>query len=156
MKHLSKASGDVTKKIFQKKYILLGRLLGHWEDIIGTQFALSCSPAKLSYRKNPKNPKKPFAVLCIAVSSAHATLLHYQKDVILQRINQVFGETLITDIKFVPIKSNENAELRKPLTTKKAVLSEKDRSAIAQSLHSLEDTDIKSRLQNLGEYIFNS
>ncbi len=156
MKHLSKAAGDVSKKIFQKKYVVLGRLLDQWVDIVGERFAYNCSPSRLSFRKNPKNPKKPFTVLSIAVSSAYATILHYQKDVILQRINQVFGDDMIADIKFVPQKSNQNTTGEKSKALKAPDISEKNLAIVAESLRVIEDPDMKARLESLGKLIYRS
>ena len=100
LKLISDAVPKVTSKTFSRKYIALGRIVTHWEDIIGKEIADKAQPVKIHYRKAKDKQKKAEATLEVAVTSADAALLHYQKDVILERINQIFGDRWVTDLKF--------------------------------------------------------
>lgn len=91
MKSISRSVPGLLGQVFQRKYIALGRIVTHWKEIVGEDFAERAQPAKIHYFK-PKIPKeKATATLDIAASSADCAVLVYQKDVILQRINQIFG-----------------------------------------------------------------
>ena len=149
MKPLSAATAKIAALSFERKYIALGRIVNNWEAIVGAKLAHKVQPNKLHYRKKP-NSKKPDVTLEIAASSADATLLHYQKDLILERINQIFGEQWISAIRFVQVASNAPVKRRKkapaPLTTD-------EKNTLSTLLGSIKDQDIKCRLETLGQAI---
>lgn len=126
---------------------MLGRLVTHWQDIVGADLADRAQPVKIRYRKVPGS-KKAEASLDIAASTAEATLLHYRKELILERINQIFGERLVTALRFVPMAANEapQARARRP---QKAV-TPKDREDLANLLAQIDDPGLKERLETLG------
>ncbi|MBX2833473.1 MAG: DUF721 domain-containing protein [Micavibrio sp.] len=134
---------------FERKYIALGRIINHWETIVGAKMAHKAQPIKLNYRKGPVKGK-PTATLEIAASSADATLLHYQKDLILERINQVFGERWISAIKFVQVPVNAQDLKRKKMPPP---LTEVEKKSLSGTLNCVEDQDIKMRLESLGRSI---
>jgi hypothetical protein len=149
MKPLSRSVPGLLGKMFQRKYIALGRIVTHWQEIVGPGFAARAQPAKIQYFK-PKNPaQKPTATLEIAASSADCSLLVYQKDLILQRINRLFGDGWVTDLKFLHI------EPKTPLKPPKKVknLTEDDKNYLSQVLADVDDPDIKERLASLGQSV---
>lgn len=151
MRPLGEATARVSGKSFSRKYIALGRILNNWEEIVGKDLADKAQPVKIRYYKKEKQ-KKPRAALDIAVSPAQATLLHYQKGLILERINHIFGDKWITAIKFVTRPANNKAvapekkEDLPPLTP-----SEKKR--LSTVLDKVADKDIQERLSRLGQAI---
>ena len=155
MRPLSEATARVTGQNFKRKYIALGKIVNSWSEIVGEKLATKAQPVKIRYRKyKAAQTEKPEVLLDIAVSSAEATLLHYQKDLILERINQIFGERLIDDIRFVSTPSNEGMIRRKKIKTpltgqEKTTLSH----MLTDMLGSVSDPDIKDRLISLGESI---
>ncbi|MCB1531280.1 MAG: DUF721 domain-containing protein [Alphaproteobacteria bacterium] len=152
MRPISESTARIVKKSFSRKYIALGRIVNNWEEIVGQQLADKAQPVKIHYHKREKS-QAPDATLDIAVSTANATLLHYQKDLILERINQVFGEQWITGIRFVNIPSNEEVILRK---RSKRTLSASEQESLANMVASIADGDIKERLNRLGTEILTS
>ena len=148
LKLLSSAIPKVTDKTFSKKYIALGRIVTHWEDIIGNELKQKAQPIKIHYRKSKDKKAPPNATLEIAVSSADAALLHYQKDVILMRINQIFGDAWITDIKFKHFTPDIK---EKSVPTRKKVLDQTEEKNLSDMLENIEDSDIKSRLMQFGQ-----
>ncbi len=150
MRPLSEATGRIAGQNFQRKYVALGRIVQHWSDIIGAELARKAQPVKIHYRKFEKS-KEPQASLDIAVSSADATLLHYQKDLILERINQIFGERWISSIRFVNVPANEikSSAFKKPKTP----LSSEEKQSLNSLLENIADHDIKARLETLGNEI---
>jgi len=153
MKRLSDAVAPVTSRSFERKYIALGRIVKCWPDIIGKQLAVKAQPVKIHYRKATQN-KKASATLEIAVSSADATLLHYQKDLILQRLNHLFGDSWITAIKFVPIADNDQIRFKAPRrNAAKRPLTQAQKKTLSAVLEDIEDNDILSSLSSLGEHV---
>ncbi|MCB9983968.1 MAG: DUF721 domain-containing protein [Rhodospirillales bacterium] len=149
MRPLSEATARIAGKSFERKYIALGRIVNNWSDIVGEKLADKGQPVKIHYRKK-KGAQKPEATLEIAASSADATLLHYQKDLILERINQIFGERWICAIKFVNIPSNTQGKVfKKP----KAPLTAEEKKTLSDVLFGIEDADMRARLERLGQSI---
>lgn len=144
---LSEAVPKVTDKTFSRKFVALGRVVTHWREIMGPEFAAKAQPLKIHYRKAKEKNTPPQARLDIAVSSADAVLLTYQKDVILERINQVFGDRWITDIEFIHLPDNAplpTVKARKPLT-------ESQKNHLSQLLESVSDPEIRARLETFGK-----
>lgn len=150
LKPLSSSLPKVTGQVFSRKYIALGRIVTQWEEIIGSELADKAHPLKIHYRKPKDKKEAPKATLEIAVSSAQASLLHYQKGLILERINQIFGDRWITDLKFSHIQSG-GQEKPRPQERPLKQAAEKNLNEI---LVNIEDMDIRSRLKAFGEAFF--
>ncbi|MGH1398310.1 MAG: DUF721 domain-containing protein [Alphaproteobacteria bacterium] len=150
MRPLSESTARVSGKICERKYIALGRIVKNWREIVGENLADKAQPVKLHFRKKKKDGEKPDARLDIAVSSAHATALHYQKGLILERINQLFGEAWISSIRFVdtPMKAQDI----KPKKTYQP-LTNNEKNHLSNILETVEDAEMQSRLGSLGEAI---
>lgn len=146
---LSNTVPKVTGKIFGRKYIMLGRLLTQWTEIVGEDLANKTTPVKLRSMKDYKTGKR-ISTLDISASTADATLLHYRKDLILERLNLLFGEGLITAIRFVPKAINESKPAR---NYRKKPLSFDEKEFLSSVLEDVEDDSIKEKLQKLGKAI---
>ena len=129
---------------------MLGRLVTRWEDIVGADLAAKTQPVKIRYYK-PKNGGEASASLDIASSPADATVLHYRKDLILERINQIFGNRWITAVRFVPAAAN--TQRTAPISRPKKILSEAQKGSVSSLLTGISDPDIQSRLERLGHAI---
>lgn len=146
MRLLSKSVPNVTGKTFQKKYILLGRIVTQWAEIVGDEMAQKTQPVKLKWRKTPDKSKQ--FTMEVAANSAEATLLQYRTDLIIEKLNMLLGERMITAIRFVPISSNT----QKPVTaiTKPETLNPDDENYLSKTLENIEDPDIQEKLKSLG------
>lgn len=158
MKLISESLPKATEKVFTRKYIMLGRLLTRWEDIVGQAFYAKTQPVKIRYFKTKTRSKtaKSKVLLEIASSTADATVLHYQKDLILERINQIFGDGFVDDIKFVPANGSEQLSRGKTGRHSKKppkTITHDEKARLEELLNSVEDEEIKKRLQNLGTSI---
>ena len=149
MKPVSRSVPGLLGKVFERKYIALGRIVTHWKEIVGPDFAERSQPAKIHYFKPKVAKEKAFATLDIAASSADCAVMVYQKDVILQRINHIFGDQWITDIKFLHV---EPKQAKKPPKRTKN-LTETEKNHLSQILETVDDPDIKERLERLGKSI---
>jgi hypothetical protein len=149
MRPVSESTARIARHNFSKKFVAIGRIVEHWDDIMGNEFADKAQPIKLNYRKGVKG-KKATATLDIATTSSFATTLPYQKGLILERINRIFGDQWITDIKFVASELSET-----PITPKKrnTPLTGSEKNYLSSVLGNVEDPDIKERLERLGKSI---
>ncbi len=149
MTPVSRSVPGLLGKVFQRKYIALGRIVTHWKEIVGPDFAERAQPAKIHYIK-PKQPKeKPTATLDIAASSADCAVLVYQKDVILQRINNLFGDGWVHDIKFKHVEPKMKSKPPKRVKT----LTDGEKNHLSQLLETVDDPELKERLEKLGQSI---
>jgi len=155
MRPLSDAVIKVTGKTFSRKYVALGRVLNHWPDIVGHDFASKAQPVKIHYRPQKeikgRKAKPPEATLEISTSTADATVMHYQKDLIIERMNQIFGEKWITSVRFVTTPANAVRTVQKPRIKKP--LSAEKKNYLSGALASIQDDDMKQRLESLGASI---
>ena len=152
MKPLSHSAARIAGKSFERKYVALGRIVKAWAQIVGTDLASKAQPVKINYRKRERG-KANEARLDIAVNSADATILHYQKDLILERINQVFGERWVTDIRFVHVPTDSTV-LKPSSARQHPGLSDQEQETLqgvlGGMLQDVEDADIRERLKTLG------
>jgi len=153
LKPLSERIPAIAGQAFSRKFVMLGRILTYWTDIVGADLASKTQPVKLQYRK-PKDGGKATATLSISTSSAEATMLHYRKELILERINQIFGEKFVTAVRFVPTETAEQ-DFKKPGKPRK-ILTETDKTYLSGVLESIEDPGLKAQLENLGKAILQS
>lgn len=152
MKRLADTIGPVTSRSFERKYIALGRIVKSWPDIMGEKLAGRAAPSRLLYRRPKDKSRKPTAILEIAVSSAEATAMHYQKDLILERLNRLFGDEWVADIKFVPAPGRMS-EKKPRIKSRQAPLTEDQKKSLSLLLEKIEDPDILARLDTLGQHI---
>lgn len=151
MRPLSEATAKLSGRFFKRKYLALGRIVSHWNDIVGQDMADKAQPVKIYYQKRKNQKTPPKARLDIATTPSHATALHYQKDLILERIAQIFGERWIDSIRFVTQATNIDGP--KMPVTKERVLSARDKADLARALEAIGDQDLKNRLEKLGEAV---
>ena len=149
LKLISSAVPKVTNKTFKRKYIALGRIVTQWREIIGEKMADHAQPLKIHYRKPKRKGDPPRATLDIAASSAQASILIMQKGLLLEKINHIFGEALVTDIRFV----HQTTAQSKTSSTKKHLqpLTQEEKNSLSNMLDAVEDDELKSRLSSMGE-----
>ena len=137
----------VADKVFKRKFVALGRLVTRWPDIVGDKMASQAQPQKIRYRKPKRQGEKGEAILEIATSSANASLLIMQKGMLLEKINYLFGDGWITDIKFVHAPANAPTKRKKQTKS----LTEQEKNSLSQMLETIEDPEIKEKLMNMGQ-----
>lgn len=108
----------------------------------------AAQPKKIHYRKARRKGDPATITLEIATSSANASLLIMQKGVLIEKINHIFGEQMITDIKFIHqpsnIPSQNHIKSKKPL-------SEQEKNTLSDKLNHIEDNAVRERLMKFGE-----
>lgn len=142
----------VTGKTFARKFITLGKVINYWAEAVGPELAAKSYPIGMSVRKTrkkDKNDRELVATLEIATSSADATLIHYQKKMILERLSLLLGASMIEDIKII-----HNA----PVATMAALSAPIATSALPPAPHlpildHVDDPELRLALARLGQYI---
>lgn len=147
MKPIAEPIARISGQSFSRKYVALGRIVNQWPQIVGQDLATKAQPVKVNYRKVQKDKKKLQASLDIATSSADATILHYQKDLIIEKINNIFGEAWITAIRFVHVPANKKETKRSKPEVKPCA---EEENSLRDILQNVEDQDIRNTLMNLG------
>ncbi|MFA7276057.1 MAG: DciA family protein [Pseudobdellovibrionaceae bacterium] len=150
LRPLSSSISALTAQTFARKFVALGRILNQWNDIVGPELASKCQPVKINYRKPKNKGDKPQATLDIAASSADATFLHYQKGLILAKINQLFGDDWISGIRFVHVAVNAP-----DVTVNKAISApnKEEITRVSEILGDVDDLELRNRLEKLGQSV---
>jgi hypothetical protein len=148
LKHLSQSLNKVTRHICERKYIKMGRILTHWDDIVGADISTRCYPVKI--RNQRRNGTYSTSVLDIATSSAQAMILSYRKELILQRINLLFGEELVTDLRFLHKDSgHQNVPPSPVFTPENRALSIEQQDCLKKMIETVDDDGLKQRIESL-------
>ncbi|MDP7141914.1 MAG: DciA family protein [Alphaproteobacteria bacterium] len=153
---LAKTLPRITNKVCNRKFVMLGRLLDHWEEIMGKELAGKTQPVKIRYFKARKKNDQPRATLEIAASAAESTALHYRKALIMERLNMIFGgDSWITDIKVVPQVANNRKKSGNPLRykNKERTLLPSEKKSLDDALATVEDPEIKKKLTTFGKAV---
>ena len=153
LRPLSVSVAYITRRSFAKKFVALSRILEFWSDIIGTEFANIAQPIKLSYRKGKTKDNKPSATLHIAAAPSDSAILHYQTDLILARINQIFGDEFVSKIKFEPLNDTSHSGFirEEPYKKPHGSLPEPAQNRLNDTLSDISDPDLRLRLEKLGQ-----
>lgn len=96
LKPITQLIRPVVKKILPQKNVVFQQLFDMWSDIVNGTEAKNTIPEKLSF---PKDQQKNGVLSIWAQSSAQATEVTYNRMMLIQRINSVFGYALLADIK---------------------------------------------------------
>lgn len=122
------------------------RALNHWVDIIGHDMAPYSTPVKVGFKKQ-KDRKTgeiiSIRVLKIKADSAIATKIAMREQIILQRLNTVFGTS---DFQKISIEQGRvSHQIKKPNITKK--------STPQMTLDHVDDPILRERLESLGQAV---
>ncbi len=116
---------------------------------MGKEFSDKAVPVKINYRKKTRN-KEQSATLDIATTSSYATILPYQKGVILERLNRLFGDNWITDIRFIAGNFEEAPKEKKKIISP---LTQSEKKYLSGVLDKIDDPDLNAKLESLGKAI---
>jgi len=146
---LSDLVPGLTKDILGKKSLLFGKMLAEWTHIAGAEIAAKTIPLDLKYAK--KLDQKSQATLHLAVQSAYALELSYQKSLLIERLNMFFGYPAIKDIKMVQqdnIMSN-----KKSVPPRLRPLTMQEEKVLDELVGGIQENDLQTALKNLGKAI---
>ena len=132
----------IVKPVFKARGLMEGKIITHWERIVGERIANLAIPEKITFPKG----QKAEGTLHLSVTSSGSLYLHYCQGVILEYVNTFFGYKAIAKLRmshgFTPRKI-EPAKVVQPLSPEEKVWLEKQ-------LEEVTDPDLKGYLENLG------
>lgn len=141
----------ISNKTFDKKFVILGRIISHWPDIVGKDIAANAVPVKLNYRKKGRGKSAEFkAILDIACSSAQAAKLQYRIDLIIEKLHHTIGRDLISGIRFVHLPANMQHTHTKKLRKRTKPLTSEQKNTLSHVLKNIEDEELHNKLKSLG------
>lgn len=153
--HISSPVRQLTGRNFARKFITLGRVITYWPEIVGAQLAAKTCPVGMSVRKSGSGKqgaggKKLEAILEISASSAEATLLHYQKPLILERLRHTLGETIVVDLRIVHggARLQPRTALMPPTP-----LTNPDKTCQSMGLENIRDPELRAALESFGRWL---
>ncbi len=146
----------LTKDIFGAKNQLFGKMIAAWPQIAGAEMAALTVPLDLKFQRSPKNadkknPGNAKAVLHLAVQSAYALELSYQKTLLIERLNMFFGYAAISDIKIVQHSEVMNNKFTTP--PPRRPLSPEETTKLGDMVAGIQEKDLQTALENLGKAI---
>lgn len=140
----------IADRTFDKKFVLISRVVSNWAEVVGTEMADVCVPVKINHRKSGRGRNVKFsAILDIACSSAVAARMQYRADLIVEKLRHVLGKELVTGIRFVHLPANHILPVR-PRKKPRKSLTLDQKSSLSHVLDVVEDDDLKVRLESLG------
>ena len=153
-RRLSKSVLPLTRPVFSRKFVKIGRVFKHWPEIIGPEFENHALPLKLRTRKNTSRDGGPemISTLTILTTPAMSTRLAYQTEMMLGRIEHLFGERIIQEIKFI---QNDNALSSKKTLKKKSTLKPVP-AEICGAIDEIGDEDLRKRLEDFTTGLYQS
>jgi hypothetical protein len=91
------------KKIIKKKGHIYSETLNNWKYIVGEDLIKVCYP------KTFKNSNRfGVSTLLVMVKRGHEVDLEYSKKVIMDKMNNFFGYTVVEKLKFISFDDNQN------------------------------------------------
>lgn len=132
-----------------KKSLLFGKMLAEWPHIAGPDIAGKATPLDLKFAK--KLDQKSQATLHLAVQSAYALEISYQKALLIERLNMFFGYPAIKDIKM--IQQTSLMGNKKPPAPPPRPLTLGEEKAIDGMVTEIQENDLQTALKNLGKAI---
>ncbi len=86
---------NIVQPICQRQGFVSAAIILDWEKIVGPHFAKLCRPQKIAF---PYKMKKG-GCLHVVASSAMALAIAYEKNLILEKVNQFYGYIAITELR---------------------------------------------------------
>jgi hypothetical protein len=135
---ISKLLNNTTKKLFKGKGFEIFKLIEIWPEIIGKDLSDSSMPISLFENNGTKT-------LEIEITNPAIILnFQYEKDDIIKKINDYFGNNLIQDLK---LKTTSHTKQKKSKQTNPIKISA-DKKTI-EEINSIEDEELQKKLLNM-------
>ena len=146
MKEINFFVKDIVKPILKNYSPVIIIIRRNWASIVGEKYFDFCEPDKVFFQKNKKNDGNLY-VKCF--NNVISFYIENNKFFILEKINSIFGYHLIADIKI-----KQEPKLVKQYNKKPQKLNIDDETKIKNTLKDVENCDLKTALESLGDTIF--
>lgn len=144
---VGRAVSGLAKRALDKRGFVDASIVNEWPTIAGALIGGNSLPEKISF---PRDRSKPGTLHLRLENGALSTEVMHFEPVLLERLNRFFGFRAVGNIKIIqgPLPS-ENKRTRPLLPPIKA----EAREAIEHSLDTVEDTEIRDALIQLGTHV---
>ncbi|MDD3029723.1 MAG: DciA family protein [Alphaproteobacteria bacterium] len=148
LRPLADAVDKVARHSAGKDWGLFATLLGHWADIVGSEYAQNTTPIKITFPYQPHEAQRKKGTLTIRLPKGLAMEFSFKADLIRRRINTYLGYEAFTRI-LLDAAAVPPPHVKKE---KKEVDPEK-RAAIKECASSIDHDDLRVALERFGEAI---
>lgn len=136
---------EIVKPVFKVRGLMEGKIITHWEQIVGERFATLALPERIIFPKG----KKGEGTLYLSVTSTSSLFIHYSQGIILEHVNRFFGYKAISKLQmshgFTPPKV-ETKKVPPPL-------SYEEKEWLKQQTQNVADPNLRLTLERLGASI---
>ncbi|MCC6863435.1 MAG: DUF721 domain-containing protein [Rhodobacteraceae bacterium] len=137
--------------IGEKRGFAVMRLLTHWPEVVGEELAGSTRPVKIGYGRDGLG-----ATLTVLVSSAHAPMVQMQVPHLIEKVNAVYGYSMISKINLTQTASVGFAEGRVefvPASKVEKVVDPAVKAVASEMAAAIADTGLRAALEALAQNI---
>lgn len=141
MKEINRIIGTMLKPVLKNYSPVILLIRRNWEQIVGAKYVDFCEVDRVGFQKNKRNDGVAYITTFNNVVSFY---IQNNKIFILDKINSIFGYSLIVDIKLKQVPKVVKIQKKEIAVDKKNVM------AIEQMTEGLGDNDLKTSLIKLG------
>jgi hypothetical protein len=151
---LGPAIHNVAQNAIGKDWSLYAALLEHWREIVGEEYAINTVPVKIIFPRGKKTDekwgqaKRGGGSLSIRLPQGLAMEFSFLSEQIKKRINSYFGYEAIERIAL-----ETYYEEGKTLSAPRKELSREQKETLHKSLETIENSELREALENLGQSI---
>lgn len=143
---------ETTEKLFGKNGFVELDIITNWKEIAGEKLAEFSHPQSIDFKRGERNN----GILNIAVDGgAFAIEIMHKKKNIIEKINTYFGYGAVSDLRVLQINIPNSVRKSMPSTGRnKTLVRLKEQNYIDEQASDIENPQLKSTLQKLGNNIF--
>ena len=147
-KPLSVLLSDVFSDAYAKQGFAARELVTRWAEIAGPEIAAHSEPLKMQWPRPVEGERQEPATLVLRVEGPMALEIQHSSDVILQRVNRLFGWSAVgrLALRQAPLSRRDRPSL--PVAPDPKSIAE-----VAETLSSVEDAELRAALARLGASI---
>ncbi len=147
-KPLSVLAGRAINDVFARQGFASRELVTRWAEIAGAEIAKHTQPLKIQWPRPVEGQPQEPATLILRVEGPMALEIQHTSDVIIQRVNRFFGWNAIGRLAL------RQAPLSRPTRPKRPPPPDaREVAAVAETLASVTDDDLRAALARLGASI---
>ena len=142
---------DRVRKVGEKRGFAVARLLTHWAEIVGADFAGVARPVKVGYGRGGFG-----ATLTVLTTGAQAPMLEMGKERMRERVNACYGYAAISRINITQTAPAGFSEGRAEFAPAPKLLAKPDPQAVAAARKvaaPVADEGLRRALEALGQHI---
>jgi hypothetical protein len=131
----------------------IARLLTHWAEVVGEDFARCTRPVKVGYGRDGFG-----GTLTLLTTGPMAPMVEMQKETIRAKVNSVYGYNAISRVlltQTAPIGFAEGQAEFSPAPKAAAVVDPAIKAAASETAAPIHDAGLRAALEALGENILN-